>query len=186
VNWVAFAIVAWIALGLETGLRDALRLGSTSVAPSFVVPVAVYIALSTPPRTALWANIVLGLLLDLTWLLPRADGPQAHVIGPYALGMVTATQLVLAMRGLVIRKNILTHAVLSALAAAAMHSVVVAILTLRTIIGDAIQIDPTQQLFVRLLSSAATAATGLVLGFALLRLDPLMGLQLDRRGRVTR
>ena len=35
-SWLGFSIALWVGLGLELGLRDALRLGAGPVAPSFV------------------------------------------------------------------------------------------------------------------------------------------------------
>lgn len=37
-NWIVFILNAWVLLGLEIGLKDALRIGETPVAPSFVMP----------------------------------------------------------------------------------------------------------------------------------------------------
>ena len=53
-NWIVFLVVSWFAFGLEAGF-DALRLAPGDVAPSFVIPIIVYIALSAPAKHALWA-----------------------------------------------------------------------------------------------------------------------------------
>ncbi|MEM7623129.1 MAG: hypothetical protein AAF235_07975 [Planctomycetota bacterium] len=185
-NWLAFGVLAWLLLGLEVGLRDALRLGTTSVAPSFVVPLAVYVALSTSPRLATWAAVVLGIGLDLTWLLPRTDGPQAHLIGPYALGLVLAVQLVLALRGLVIRTHFFTHAALGIVGAAVVHIVVVGMLAAREIAGDPIAFNGIDQLRTRMLAAVFTGVLAFFLSFVLVRLDPVMGFHLDRSGRYLR
>lgn len=185
-NWLSFAVVAWLFLGLELGLRDALRLGDSAVAPSFVIPLLVYITLSTPPRTATWIAIALGLTLDLSWVLVRANGPAGYVVGPYVLGLVLAAQLVHAARGMVIRNNPLTITCLSGLAAMVAHIVVVAVLTLRGAGIDNLDFNPTGQLQSRFFSALYTAILAFFLSFVFTRIEPLMGFHLDRYGRHVR
>ncbi|MAY75147.1 MAG: hypothetical protein CMJ31_10595 [Phycisphaerae bacterium] len=185
-NWVSFTIVTWLFLGLELGLRDALRLGDSSIGPSFVIPLLVYVTLSTPPRTATWAAAFLGVLLDLSWLLVRGSGPAGYVIGPYALGMIVSAQLVHAARGLVIRNHPIAIAVLAGLAAMVTHIVVVALLTLRGAGIDDLDFSPTGQLQARLFSSIYTGAVALVLSFIFRQIEPVMGFHLDRYGRHVR
>lgn len=184
-NWLAFAIVAWISLGLEVGLRNALRLGETSWAPSFVVPLAVYVLLSTPARTATWAALLLGVAIDLLWQ-PSRDGVAAiHLVGPHALGMVVAAQLVLAARGIVIR-NAVSLGVLSIAAAAVSSIVVVAVLTVRSILIEPMDFSATAQLRSGLVSALLTGGLALGLGFVYRTIEPLMGFNLDRYGRQIR
>jgi len=185
VNWLAFAMVAWISLGLDVGLRDALRLGESSVAPSFVLPFAVYIMLSTPARTATWAAVALGLALDLMWVMPRDDVAALNVVGPHALGLVVAAQLVLAARGIVIR-NFLSLGILSMAAASVSHIVVVALLLLRSLLIEPLEFSATEQLQTRLLSAVLTGGLGLALAFVYKAIEPLMGFNLDRYGRQIR
>jgi rod shape-determining protein MreD len=180
-NWVVFLVVGWVAFGLELGLRDALRLAPGDVAPSFVVPVMVYVALSAPSKQALWAAILLGALVDVTWIIPRTDAAAtASVLGPYALGMLVAAQFVLAVRGLVIRRHPLTLTVLSMIASIIASVVVVAFLTVRSLYGDPIEFSPTSDLGSRLLSGLYTGATALGWAFALRLVDPFFGFHHDR------
>lgn len=182
-NWISFALFAWLCFGLELGLRGAFQLSGTDIGPSFVVPLMVYVALSAPPRVASWAAILLGLILDLTWMLPRTDGGQAHIVGPHAIAMLVAAQLVIASRGLVIRRHILTITVLSMLAAAVMQIVMVSFLTARSLGGDPIQWDGAAQLGGRLLSSLFTGGSAFVLAFGLRYCDRLLGFPTDRHTR---
>jgi len=177
VNWLTFAIAAWFALGLELGLRPALRLGPEALAPSFMLPLAVFVCLWAPHRVALWACLACGLLVDLTWRHPITGGGAATILGPYALGYLLGGQLVLALRGVLIRGNPLTMAVMSMLAAAVAHVVVVAAMTVRTLYGDPIGFAPAPELLVRLGASAYTGVAGLALSLLLIPLTPVFGFQ---------
>ncbi len=53
-KWLTFAILAWIFLGLELGLRDALRLGHGQVSPSFVFVLLAFFALVAPAMLNHW------------------------------------------------------------------------------------------------------------------------------------
>lgn len=159
-NWITFLIIAWLAFGLQMGF-DALRLAPGDISPSFVVPLMVFVALSAPARHALWAAMLIGLLIDLTWLVPRTDGGEAIVIGPHALGALLATQLVLSVRGMVIRRHFLTLAFLSIVSASVMAVVVVAFLTVRDLYGDPVDFSPTGELVSRLLGAVYTGGSAL-------------------------
>lgn len=176
-NWLTLAIAAWFALGLELGLRPALRLGPEALAPSFMLPLAVFVCLWAPHRVALWACLACGLLVDLTWRHPITGGGAATILGPYALGYLLGGQLVLALRGVLIRGNPLTMAVMSMLAAAVAHVVVVAAMTVRTLYGDPIGFAPASELLVRLGASAYTGVAGLALSLLLIPLTPVFGFQ---------
>src|SRR5690606_12761983 len=63
VNVLLFAPLAWVALGLEIALPPVLDAGGGGVQPSFLIPLLVFVALHTEPRPALWAGLVLGLLV---------------------------------------------------------------------------------------------------------------------------
>jgi hypothetical protein len=53
VNWLAYIVLLWIFLGLEKGLRDALALGSSGVAPSFVFIIVTMVAIYASPLVAM-------------------------------------------------------------------------------------------------------------------------------------
>lgn len=180
-SWIVFLVITWLAFGLELGFRDALRLAPGDVAPSFVVPMLVYVALSAPPRQVLWAALFTGALIDVTWAVPRTDAAvDASVLGPHALGLLIAAQFVLAVRGMVIRRHPLTLVVLSVAAAAVMEVVVVALMTTHELYGDPIQFSPTGELVSRLLSALYTAATALGWAVVMRLADPLFQFQHDR------
>lgn len=186
-NPLAIALAAWVFFGLELGLRDALRLGPTLIAPSFVFVLCALIAISAPPIAVLWACLILGLVTDLTNMVELAAGaPAATVIGPYALGYLLAGQLMLSLRALLMRANPPTLAFLSMVGYAVAQIVVVAIFTLRAWIGDPIEWHATTQLLQRLGAAAYTGVLGLVLSLVLVPLGPLLGLHSPQQRRFGR
>jgi rod shape-determining protein MreD len=183
-SWIVFLVMTWVAFGLELGLRDALRLAPGDIAPSFVVPLMVFVALSAPPKQAVWAALILGVLLDLTSLVPRTDAASMlTVLGPNAIGMLIAAQFVVAVRGMVIRRHPLTLTVLSIAAAAVVQTVVVAFFTVRDLYGDPILFRPTGELVSRLLSALYTGATAFAWALLLRPVDALFRFQGERGGR---
>jgi hypothetical protein len=190
VRWTAFALFAWLLLGLEVGFKDALHLGSSGVAPSFVIPFAVFIALTAPPTAAVWACLILGLGLDLTTAVPVREGAigSPTLVGPYALGLALASQLVLAIRGMLIRQNPLTMGVISFLASCLLYLVVAAMLAVRVLLPyhDAVAMHSLSELLGRLGSAAYTGVLAVVMAFILFPLAPLLGVHVGHsRHHVT-
>ncbi|MEZ6244232.1 MAG: hypothetical protein R3B57_14450 [Phycisphaerales bacterium] len=170
-RWIVFALVSWVAFGLEIGLRPLLSPGQGNIAPSFVIPVLVYVALWSPARTALWAGLILGVVTDLTSAVDLNPVGAATVIGPHAIGYLLAAQLVVAARGVVIGRRPVTLVVLSVLAALVAGIVVVALFTIRGFY-DPIVWRPGSQLGFRTLSALYT---GLTAAAMYLVLTPLAG-----------
>jgi hypothetical protein len=177
VNPLLVVLLAWLCTGLEVGLRHALtiHMGVTG-SPSFVVPLAVVIALCAPATAALWSCMGLGLCLDLTSHHTLLSGDVVFIPGPHALGLTVAAQFVLAVRGVVMRRNPLSVVVLSVGAAAICGIVVTALLTARHLY-DPIAWRPTQALLERLFSALLTGGSALVMSAILLPLSPMLGLQ---------
>lgn len=174
-NWLVFLVVAWVSFGLEMALVPVFDAGSGGVHPSTVTPLLVFVALYAPRRHALWGAILLGVTWDLLSPLVHADGGGVVLVGPHALGSLLGAQLVFSVRGMVVRRNPLTIAVLSVLAALAAQSVVVAIVTVRASLGDYIAWDASDELVQRAFSSVYTGIAGLVLSFAYFALTPAFG-----------
>lgn len=175
-NWLAFALLAWLALGMQLGLAPLLSPGSGSVSGSFVIPVLVYVALHAPSRTAVWAALVLGVLIDLTSPMPRGDGGEAYVLGPHAIGCFAAAHFTLAARGLVIKRNPIAFTVLCVLAAAVAAVIAVAFFTARSLYpGDPIAWSAGSELLTRLGSALFTGLFALVLTLPFALLTPFMG-----------
>jgi hypothetical protein len=181
-NPLLVVLLGWLCVGLEAGLKTSLmvRMG-VAASPSFVVPLAVVIALCAPPLPTLWSCLLLGLMLDFTAPLDLAGGAgHVHALGPHAIGLALAGQFVLAVRGVVIRRNPISVVVLSIGAAAISEIVVTAVLTARHVY-DPIVWHPTAELMSRLLGAVLTGGTALVLSLVLLPLSPMLGLQASRQ-----
>lgn len=176
-NWLSFTVVTWVCFGLELGLKGGLRLGPT-IAPSFVMPFAVYLALLAPHRTALWSAFILGLLCDLTAKVGLVGLDRTvTLVGPHALGYLLAGQLVVTMRAMMIRKNPLTMGLLALLASAVAGVVVVAVYSFRSlVIGDPLAVQPTTDLLARLASAVYTGALAVAMALVLIPMAPAFGL----------
>ncbi|MEL6328870.1 MAG: hypothetical protein AAFR38_04355 [Planctomycetota bacterium] len=182
-NWLAFAVVAWVSLGLELGLAEALRLAPGDIGPSFVIPLATWIGLRASPKHALWAALLLGLLLDLGWTVALRDsGGLSNIIGPYSIGLFLGVNLVLAARGYVLREHIVALAVMSLLCAGATQVFVTAILTLRNAY-DPIAWQAGDELTARGASALYTCLLALLLWLPFRGVEPLMAFP---RGPIAR
>ncbi len=182
-RWLPFLLVAWLMLGLELGLRPALKIGPYPIAPSFVFALAAAVALVGPPGVAYRAVLVLGLCVDLTFDVLRAGG-VTRVVGPYALGYLSAAWFIVTTRTLMFRRNALTLGFLTLAGALLMNVVVVALLTLRSFY-DPIEWNATEQLGSRLASSLLTGLAAAVLAPILLPLTSVMGLSPSQGRRFT-
>jgi cell shape-determining protein MreD len=175
-NWLALALAAWIFLALELSLKAGLALGDSTIAPSFLFVLLTLIAMSASPRASTWTALALGLAMDLTFEIPlKAGGPPATVVGPYALSYVLGVQLILALRGVMIRRNPLTLGFLAMVGLAVAQVTLVAIFSVRAFY-DPIFWEPARELWVRLLSCVYTGIVGAIFGLVLIPLSPLLGL----------
>lgn len=179
-SWVAFGVLAWIVLGLELGLRELLQLGAAGIAPSFVLPLMVFVALWAPTWTSVGAAMLLGLLLDLVSPVALEGGGGAVVVGPHVLGMLLGAALVLNLRQVVIRRNPLTQLVLTILAGGAVGVVVVFLHAVRAL-HDPIDFAPAGQLFSKLGTAGYSGLSALALSLVLFPLAPLFQFEGWRR-----
>lgn len=177
-SWVVFIVGAWLMLGLELGLKDSLSLGSAGVAPSFLAIYAVFVACSAPPRAAQWSCLILGALMDLTSPFARVDaGSSFVVLGPNALGAILMCQLVLAVRGLMFRRNPLTIAFLSCVGFALWQLLMTAIVSIRHITMDATAWEPSRELWSRLAAALYTGVAALPVSLVLIIVMPVFAFQ---------
>lgn len=174
-NWFVLLFVAWVGFGLETALLPVFDAGASGVHPSVVLPLLVFVALYAPRKHALWCAVVLGISMDLLNPITHNNGGPVTLIGPYALGNLLAAQFIFSVRGMVIRRNPLTIAVLSLLASLIAEILVVAIITLRALAGDKIQWDAGDALMDHTLSSVYTSVGALFLSFIFFALSPAFG-----------
>lgn len=183
-SWGVYALALWLMVGLELGLRSALRVGDSGVAPSFVLPLVVFIGLYAPARVTTVAALIAGLLIDLTSPVTLPGGTTAIIPGPNALGLVLAGQLVLGARGLVFLNSPVTLIVLTPLAGMVWQIGVTAAFGARELY-DPIGFQAGTQLTQRLLIAAYSAVPALVLWWPLRRVGPLFGFEAPHTGRYT-
>ncbi len=183
-NRLGVAILAWVMFGLERGFRDALELGDTGIVPSFVFVLVTFIGISAPPLAALWTALVLGVVMDLTSIIAvEGVGSAAAVLGPHALGYVLAVQLMLTLRGIMIRRNPLTMGFLALCGSAVAQTVLVAIFSIRSALGDPIVWQPADELVLRLASGVYTGVIAVGLAVLMLPLAGMLGLSTQSPGR---
>ncbi len=180
-NTLAIGLLAYVLMGLELGLRPHIGLGptgATHIAPSLVLPLVLYVALFAPANAALWLALAVGVVVDLTSVEAlKGETQLLWVVGPNALGYLTAAYLVVTIRGIMIKRNPLTLVFLSLVGAALAALVAVAILTVRHQIYADMLRPPGQELLARLGSALYTGAVALVLAPVFGVLSGVLGLQ---------
>ena len=172
-NRLTFAVALWILLGLDLGLKPVIALGPTAIAPSLILPLVVFVALHAPSVAALWAGLIAGLMLDLTFPIAIDGGGERRVPGPAALGTLLAVAMVLHLRSMLIGRNPLTLVALTVAAGLVQGAVVVAMLTARSIAGDPISHSAAEHLLAR---AGSAVYSGLAAGILALVLFPAAGL----------
>lgn len=129
-NWLVFAVVAYVALALEVGLGSVLHIGT--VTPSFLLILAAFLGICASPAAVLWSFLILGLLADLVHPYAAADGiTDVALIGPTALGYLFAAYAILQTRGMFYRESTTTLAVMVGVAGVCMNLAAVALLSFR-------------------------------------------------------
>lgn len=174
-NWIVFGVVAWIFLGLESGFREALQIGTWNIAPSFVLILLVFVALWARPLHALWAAFILGCSLDLLTQVPTRAGETISIIGPWALGSMLAAYTVLNFRVMMFRRNPLTIAFLCAVAGGIAGVVALAFIALRGYYDDIIALPAASALFQHAASALYTGGLAILVGPILQWIGPWMG-----------
>ncbi len=174
-NWFVFILISWVCFGLELALMPVLDAGSRGVHPSMIVPLLVFVAMNAPRKPTMWAAMMLGVVLDLLSPMPAVDGGTITIIGPHALGFLLGAHFVLAVRGMLIRRNPLTMIVMSILVMLVAQVVVVAIFTARDLGANPLIWDAGDELRKRLFSSLYTGVSALLLSFVFFALGPVFG-----------
>lgn len=174
-NGIAFGIAAWIALGMDLGLREALQLGGTGVAPGFVLMLVLFVAIWAPSGTAAAAALVGGALTDLTRLVPTSGGESLAVLGPHALGYLLGAYAVVMLRALVFRKSPLTIGILFALGGSVAAALTAALLTMRSFTDPDMVVLPGRVLWEGVGSSIYAAVLAVLLSPLQRVLIPLLG-----------
>lgn len=106
-----FIIFLVVVVVLDTRFMEALRIGP--VVPSLAGTLAVFLVLCAPRRSALWACLAIGLLLDFSEYALYDGARPYHLIGPYTLGFLFGANLVQPLRAIVFSRNPLTFGLLT-------------------------------------------------------------------------
>jgi len=107
VRFALFLIMLAIALAADAALMPALALGGAT--PSMVAVLVTFVVVLAARDSAWFAAVLAGAALDLAAPLPF-DGRTIIVIGPWALGFAFGAQVLLTLRGMLVRRNPLTIA----------------------------------------------------------------------------
>ena len=178
-NWLIFLLMSYAALALEAGLRELWVVGTA--APSLALVLAVYVGLLAPASVVPWAWLALGVAADLQ----PGPLPQGPIIGPMALGYLTAGLMVLQLRKLLFRESILAMVACVLAGGAVAHLVAVGLLSLRgagDAVGEPMAAFAASQLAGRAVELVYTAAVALPVGWLLLRTTGLWGFANRSRG----
>ncbi|MHC4414713.1 MAG: hypothetical protein ACYS0G_05465 [Planctomycetota bacterium] len=194
-RWLVFVIFALAGLVLDVSLLDVLAPDELrQIRPSLCGVLAVFVALSAPRMTALWACFILGMLLDLSHPLtmpePLLDASypvaspvvrRLHVIGPYALGYVAGGCLVLQVRTMVFRRRPLAIGVMTVGFLLAVHVVVVGLYVVRSWYpGGPVfwtELATLNELLRRFLIALYSGLFAIPIGWLLVKSMPLWGFQ---------
>lgn len=185
---VTFALLAWVFLGLELGLKGPLGFGpSSGVAPSFVFVLLTYIAMAATPKQTAWAAIILGLLMDLTnqYMLKGRLEP-AVVLGPNALAYMLGAQLILTLRGVMIRRNPFTLGFLACVGSIVAAITLVGVFSVRAMLESRQSWQPTHELWEGVKSAVYTGIAAVPLALVLMPSGPFLGLPGPQARRFAR
>src|SRR5215210_4341814 len=97
-RWLSCFILAYIALGIQIGAGEFMRVGGAK--PNLVLLAVIYIAINAPRDAALLAGFLMGFMLDLTGLGP---------LGLYAFAYGLVAMFIVSMQEVVYREHPMTH-----------------------------------------------------------------------------
>ncbi len=164
-NWLVFAITAYVLLAVQTAFSGAVEVGEAS--PNLLLVLAVFVGTSARPGVVVWALLGLGVLLDLQ---PGPLGGAGVLVGPHALGMLAGAYVLLQLRGLLFRDSVVTLVVLTLAVGGFDALVEVGVYALRGLwflAGEAVPWGATEQLGRRLLDVVYSAVVAVPLGLVL-------------------
>lgn len=187
-------VAAYLLLALEVALRQPLTLGASGIAPHLVIVLVVFVAMWGQGLGVYWTALACGLGVDLLWTRAVAPagvgvGPVTGVVvllGPHAVAYVLAANVVLTLRGVMMRRSPLTLPVLSVLAAGLSGLLVVFLLTVRAALDPDLSVSTLREAGAALGSAAYTGLAAGVLQFPLRWGQGLMGLEDSGARRFSR
>jgi rod shape-determining protein MreD len=180
-RWVVFLVAAVICVVLDVSFLDGLAPDAGRlIRPSLTAVLAVFLALSAPRMTALWACFVLGLLLDLSYPVTH-EGRVLYLVGPFTLGYVAGAWLTIRTRPVLFRQRALTIGVVATVFVVVVNVVAVVLYLLRSLhpSGGVSWTDASiaRTVGVRLLAAVYTGLVAIPAGWLLVKTVPLWGFQ---------
>src|SRR5688572_31370133 len=97
-RWASYFILAYLALGIQIGAGEFLRVGGAK--PDLVLLAVIYIAINAPREAALGGAFGMGLMVDLVGLGP---------LGLYAFAYGLVAMFVVSMQEVVYREHPMAH-----------------------------------------------------------------------------
>lgn len=167
-RWTVALFFAWLTLGLDAGLRQALSIGDARIAPLFSLPFVVFVALSAPALPTMWTAFLVGMIVDLTSPRGSVGWAEQVLIGPHALGYLAAAYLVLTLRGVMMRKSLVALVMMSIFAAALEMVVATTLLFVKSRYAGSFEFSPLSALLQGAGSAVYTGFSAALLGFVLI------------------
>jgi rod shape-determining protein MreD len=104
-RWFSYFILAYVALGVQIGAGEFLRVGGAK--PDLVLLAVIYIASNAPREAALGGALGMGLMVDLVGLGP---------LGLYAFAYGVVAIFIVSMQEVVYREHPLAYFIVALLA----------------------------------------------------------------------
>lgn len=172
-NWGIAAVILYLALAVELGLRGGLALAGVA-SPSMVFATVALIAAFAPLMPALTYALIAGVLVDLCTPVGSAGGAGIVVVGPSGVGFLVGAYCIYAARGLFLRRNPLALVVLAILGAAVAGTIGAVLLLVRGAVDREVLL-PGSLILPRLGSALYTGLPALALGLVWKRTLPWLG-----------
>jgi cell shape-determining protein MreD len=171
-NWILLALMSYLALLAETGLRSVWLISlpwTGDISPSLLLILLVFVGLHAPGWAVAWTALGLGLLTDLQ----PGPMPGAVLVGPGTLGFLAGGYALLQLRTMVFRESLFAFTTLVLIAGVFVHLVTVAMLSLRLLpwpLGEPIPgFSAPDQLVHRFFELLYTTALAMPVGLVLFR-----------------
>ncbi|MSR43836.1 MAG: hypothetical protein EXS15_00545 [Phycisphaerales bacterium] len=102
-KWIVAVPLLLAVLVADISFMPAFEIGS--VHPKLTLILVAFVAMHAPLEELNWFALLAGLMMDLS--NPSFFGPHApfYLIGPSAIGLFFAVQLLVAVRGFLVRRN---------------------------------------------------------------------------------
>lgn len=183
-RWPLILVLAYLLLGIDLAVKEAVRIGETSIAPSLVLPFVVFVSLFAPERWVLWFALCVGAAVDLT--SARAGGPGAVVVpGPGALGFLLGAYLVVLVRPWMIRRNPRSLVAMSLVCALVAQLVLMFVMSLRALYTEPAGWDVVSESWQRLVSAFYTCGVSLLMAAVLYPSFDVFGFPVQHGRRVS-